>query len=162
LYHHGGLCCGTKTIAGFPSYPESTIAARPKPAVPISVGRDRDKYGYFPDKGYPHRDFSVPEETAENRLRRYIVFEHKVRPGHMIEVILNQYQYGKWEKLLDELGFVETAKWLNSNSQLFCKRYQLIIEKDVIPDWVYEWSEENNFGGFKKPVKESATEEVAA
>jgi hypothetical protein len=124
LLFHGGMCCGVKTLYGFPmtKTPETyTQSAKEKKK---KVDNDADGSKVSSDM-----DFFTEEAPAENviaRLDRLIDFCKKRRPSGIIEATLidglawtsmSEYNQVKtYEPYLLERGFKLSCKNKNSNS----------------------------------------------
>lgn len=125
LSHHGGKCCGVKTIHGFydrhPCDYEGELEKDATTAKKDISGADvnTDDRVFSP---------SAPEETVTNRLDRYIDFLKEHRPSGLIEVYLAEDQKDVWEKELLNRGFRSVVSFKNSNSENVVTLYHLILE----------------------------------
>lgn len=125
LSHHGGKCCGVKTIHGF--YDNLPSDFEPE-LLEDKSGRSKDTVGI--DVHTNDRVFFpyAPEETVSSRLDRYIDFLKEHRPSGLVEVYLAESQRGTWEKELLNRGFHSVVSFKNSNSGNVVILYHLILE----------------------------------
>lgn len=129
LVHHGGKCCGIKTLYALGINPRS------KASKLDSVSLDRsDAVGdpvhctqrFFTD--------AAPEESYRERVQRYVDFCKKHRPAGLIETCivmdapewLNQ---ACWAPILEELGFKQSLEWRNSNTGRLIRMYFLVYNE---------------------------------
>lgn len=115
---HGGLCCGIKTIHRMGYNPKAVVMALEPSDVP-----DYDQYGHDFNTEVNIFCNDAPEETAEERVDRYLKFLDAVRPYGIIEIILaddpndeDDQQRLLWEPVLLERRFVMVTDCYNSNS----------------------------------------------
>lgn len=131
LAFHGGKCCGIKTIHSFPYDLEYTEPQLPKVSMDSAdqIGADVRS-----DQRFYH--LSAPQETALERLKRYISYVKGYRPRHVIEVVLadsllNYYNLQRiWEPTLLDLGFNLVTSAVNSNSENTIYIYHLVVDED--------------------------------
>lgn len=142
IVHHGGKCCGMKTLFGFHLDPSAELKATTK-VIPADYKRsyekklditpgtlNRDKYGKAAGSEWPFRSTEKdiwPEETAGERFDRIIKHTCKHRPDHMIECVLTIYQKEYWHDILLANGFNLVTTWKNSNTQNTLYAYHLVI-----------------------------------
>jgi hypothetical protein len=122
LKYHGGLCCGVKTLKGFYYYPETVL-----PAIEATKPTQDDIYGrnFHTEKNFFYR--AAPEETALERLKRYISFMEAVRPQNLLEAFLIDSQLIKWEEDLRKLGFKKIVTFKNSNTGQWITLYHYYV-----------------------------------
>lgn len=122
-------CCGVKYIRDFPR-PDLMLSA---------INRDEwDDYNPEGDTTEPDRPYTcifegkAPEETAVDRLKRFVTFLRVTRENGRIEVYLGPVktsercghcncgthcdQYPLWQPILLELGWKELPTFYNGNS----------------------------------------------
>ncbi len=155
LMHHGGLCCGVKTIYGLSTGPA------------YEVGRLLEETGGICDGGYTSFGKAWytsprPRETAEARMLEYIRYYKSNRTSGILEVVIQtprepelayaSYGQAKWIPWLLEHGFVEVNAWVNSNSTNVCRQFVLNIgtkvkANPVIPasDWWDHYDPEGKY-----------------
>lgn len=118
LVFHGGLCCGIKTVYGFPygtgidfarKCPVPGVAEQKPHGNPDRQGRPVQSDLYF----YTEK---LPAETTEERLVRYIKFMEEHRPRNILEATLITPCQDGAIALLEEYGFKKVNQWENSNS----------------------------------------------
>ena len=146
LLHHGGECCGIKTICDLGSNPDF------KSSYPIISEYDAetarhfnldeddyinaDKNGETVCSGVPiFTEGSTKGQTYREALETLVEWVKKNRPSHMIEVVITvkgNYDQSKWVPVLEEIGFKQSCEWLNSNSGNVCAHYHLIVEQGKV------------------------------
>lgn len=145
----GGLCCGVKIIAGLGATPDLTfcsVEARDdfKGMSNSHEGFERcidyeEYYNRSPfDPTLAEEPFlstehffnkSAPEETGENRLKRFIEFIREYQPECLVRIVLVPFQ-SSWEPVLKKNKFKKVSEWKNSNTGRILKEYHLIIKKE--------------------------------
>ncbi len=116
-FRHGGFCCGVTHIYGFHQGPSAKLTAltpkKPEEIQPY-IQSHPSYWGYY--------QLEFPQQTARERLEATI---HAIargsrncmgRRGGIIEVALTNGQKQYWDHVLLEIGFVETFKAVNSNT----------------------------------------------
>ncbi len=112
---HGGRCCGIKSIHGFHGNTPDDIVVSKK-AQPENW--QTDMYGHSVGRNYNWYRPKRPRETYLQGFEEYIRYIQEHRPAGLIEVTMTRDQldfYG-WRPHLGRLGFKETLKFKNSNS----------------------------------------------
>jgi hypothetical protein len=144
---HGGRCCGIKTIEGFGcGGPDFTLKRFSKPK---KFDWNKDYYGRSFTSGYNFYPFSRPEETVTQRLDAYLEFLKEYRSLGLVEVALKDRYYkqryipgepysyynpnihtvyNSWEKVLEERGFKEVSRFINSNTSTMLVVLHLIMK----------------------------------
>lgn len=133
LMHHGGKCCGIKTLFNMGYIPEGLHYAIP--AVTTLGATD----GSLSSIGTPWYREARPEETGLERIKAYIKFYEKNRKTGILECVLqtpkkpNDYGNGQaaWIPVLLKLGFKEVNTWPNSNSTNILHVFNLNIGEKV-------------------------------
>lgn len=114
---HGGSCCGIKHISGLGYDPHNTKgfdACAKKEETPKILG---DAGGFIRgDEGHNFFWPEAPQESALERLDRYLAFLDEVRPKGICEIVLTGTQLIMWRTLIQERGFVQVNKCYNSNT----------------------------------------------
>ncbi len=136
LGYHGGKCCGIKTIWHLGTKPEHEV-------TPVSKKEDKslDQCGDDVQSDYPFFFRAAPEESAVNRLDRYIKFLKEKRPSGLVEIALAESQYNwvdqsAWFPVLEERGFKQVVRFKNSNSGNWVRVFYLVIEDgEVKKEW---------------------------
>lgn len=123
-------CCGVKYIREFP---------RPDKKMAALLREDWDEYNYEADTTEPDAPYeclfrgTAPEETAVERLKRFVEFLTETRESGRIEVYLAPVkklrdscddcgclshceQYPLWQPILLDLGWKELPNFHNGNS----------------------------------------------
>lgn len=122
-------CCGVKYIRDFP---------RPDNKMSALLREDWDGYNYESDTSEPDAPYKclfrgkAPEETAVERLKRFVAFLQDTRESGRIEVYLAPVktevrcgscncgvhcdQYPLWQPILLEMGWKELPSFQNGNS----------------------------------------------
>ncbi len=119
LTFHGGLCCGIKTIHGFSNTTDWNCDALDE------IGADnRDQAASQSHQNERFFHEAAPQETALERLDRYLEYCDRRRPQGVIEVVLAASDWAQlpaWEPVLLERGFkmVTSAKNSNSNNTIY-------------------------------------------
>ncbi len=116
MSHHGGKCCGIKTIFNMGNGPD-----RLQPA--ICAVTDKAVDGTLTSIGLAWYKDARPEETGLERLKVYIEFYKSMRSSGILEVVIqtpNSTAWGNgqgdWIPVLEKLGFKEVNAWTNSNT----------------------------------------------
>lgn len=142
IVHHGGMCCGIKTIHGLGTSPDGEYEGHVCEAINGFEHKQVDQYDQvvplseeFTEDPVEYIDADVtysvvnswtnifsgkaPEESPRARLKRYIDWIAKKRPSHLVEICLqvsgvcNQ---KAWIPVLEEYGFKMVTEFYNSNS----------------------------------------------
>lgn len=116
--NHGGRCCGIKHIHGLPyKSTDMTYETNQKPVF----------HGPTVEQNNPGKLFSpgpYPDETGEARLVRLLAYVDRLRPQHLVEIVLSPYQYGHdWPAVLGKHGFRFVSEFTNSNTGCKLKVY---------------------------------------
>ena len=132
--YHGGKCCGIKTIFHMGYRPDYTVPAIPEKKYSDSL-HGLDARGRTVDSSMClYYGPELPEQTAEERLVVFLDFLRKKRPSGLVEIAIAETPYAPtsqapWFPVLEKLGFVRTARWLNSNSGNWCNTFHLVMLK---------------------------------
>jgi hypothetical protein len=117
---HGGYCCGITHISGFIHDPALTLAARSA----VTDAMRGNNPGYY---SRVYGGYARPQETAEERLKALVAQIIEQRSKGIIECVLTDTQLynGKWQPVLEKIGFrfVNKAKNSNSNRTLHVFHY---------------------------------------
>lgn len=144
LVHHGGKCCGMKTIFNLGMYPEQSSSYNISEYHYTDYEKEAsNKPSYFNnDVTYDHVSCdqglfyeAAPKETKGERLKRIVDFVGKNRSHHCVEVILQLNGAGSqsaWKPYLIEMGFRPGPEWYNSNSGNRCQVFHVILEEGKI------------------------------
>lgn len=132
LVFHGGMCCGMKHIYDFKTPPDGILAplaaARPRKLYNgnLLYARNHDRSYRYTRSDFRFFHLKAPQETAKERLKRYLDFCDEFRPFGIIEVVLSSDKYycnnggvsqvDTWRKTLEKEGFKEVSNCYNSNS----------------------------------------------
>lgn len=121
---HGGNCCGIKHITNLSNYPDMLLAARRA----VEKGSEGTSFGHgfagatndmrSKHQGVADEDFfneKAPSESYAARLRRFIRFLKRVRPRHLVEIVLNGYQVA-WYPVLEKIEFKKVTEFKNGNT----------------------------------------------
>lgn len=138
LMHHGGLCCGVKTIHGF-GYGESFDSTQSAITEIPPYVTDGTYLSY--GKSFFYK--TAPVETALERLDRYLAYLKKKRPGGLVEVTLTDNDpTGKgrpsgvsqmaWQPILEERGFKSVNSFRNSNSGAVVTVFHLVMDWKIV------------------------------
>jgi hypothetical protein len=120
LAMHGGHCCGMSHIYGFVGGGSGILLPelKAKDTVKLDDNGTTERIRYI--RQYPHMsqiyDVNRPKETAKERLIGYIKHVTDFRRRGIIEVVLAGSQIDVWRATLEELGFKEVNRHINSNS----------------------------------------------
>lgn len=143
LGFHGGLCCGIKTIYGFPVKPEGNVYELEKTSI-----NNADQQGNQVSSNDRFYHLEAPKEPALDRLKRYIDYLKEHRPQGIVEVVLAETteesyktycQYTNWNDTLLELGFKESVSARNCNSGNIVHVYHLVIADP------YDYDDDDDF-----------------
>lgn len=115
---HGGKCCGAKHIHNMGQYPEGVIYSR-NALTATQTSWSEPSMGASRDMAGGDKDFfneAAPQEKYIERFDRLIEFLKRWRKHHMVDMILYGTQNTAWKKFLEDRGWVQVAKWKNSNT----------------------------------------------
>lgn len=136
---HGGMCCGVKTIQGFPWYPEGAYCNGMEPELFERKMRNNDKFGHNVSSEMDFFNEAAPKEKTLERLDRYLKFLREHRPKGAVEVCLAEGQkptedfpgqIALWHDALLARGFkVTVPKFINSNSKNWVQIYHLVMDE---------------------------------
>ena len=126
LVHHGGKCCGIKTLYNLGADPTSVASS-----LDLVPWDNSDATGE--DVHCNQRFFTgeAPQETYLERVQRYIAYCKKRRPAGLIEtcIVVNcdigWLTQDTWVKPLEKLGFIQALEWRNSNTGRLIRMYYL-------------------------------------
>ncbi len=153
IVHHGGMCCGIKTIHclgtdpdGFQGFNGDVEGKEPEITGfnPVQEDQFSEPVNLHDDDDYVGADVSyevvnswtnifdgkAPEEYPRERLKRYLEWIAKKRPSHMVEICLQMSGFGKqlvWIPILEEHGFKKMTEFYNSNSGHMVGVFHLVL-----------------------------------
>lgn len=117
---HGGKCCGMKHIRLFPPDPTNKCSALHLPEQYFTQHSAECNENYFRGE--------APEETAAERLHRYVEYLRGKNSQGMVEVTMISTQLAYWRKIIEDEGFVEVAKSTNSNTYNTVHLFILVMD----------------------------------
>lgn len=137
IVNHGGHCCGVKHIFGFPYNPTYNTPALTQ--CPVSHGASAEM-----DPGARFVPGPYPMEPGGVRLDKLLAYIDKLKPKHLVEVVLGGSLNTNWREFLEERGFklVTPDGFINSNTSatlfvyhritpLPVKKEEKVVEKKV-------------------------------
>lgn len=125
IRNHGGKCCGIKHIEGFHANPLNM-----QPPIdnlfmePVTAASSCNN----PGKEYFYLE--APQESGIDRLQRFMDFLKEKVPGHLIEIVLLDWQRDQWKKELKKHDFIEVNRFNNSNSGSWLTVYHRVLVKE--------------------------------
>lgn len=160
ITHHGGNCCGIKTISGLFSPDDNQARLTVKSPSAADQELNQDIRGQTVSSSTNMYLYAAPEETSLQRFDRYLDFLCEKRPYHIIEVAIAAYPESaqseaafdasrirdfqtSWIPLLLQRGFKESVRNFNSNSGNIVIVYHAKIINGVIEgaDYVKSYEE---------------------
>jgi hypothetical protein len=131
LTHHGGKCCGVKTVFNLSGTPNAMLSALKEDKSIEALD------GGINGIGQRWIKKARPMERAWQRLDWYISEYKKKRKSGILELVIQTpskpelYNWGQahWISYLLDRGFVEVNAHLNSNSGNICRQFVLNIGK---------------------------------
>jgi hypothetical protein len=160
INHHGGKCCGIKTISGLCYDPGYTMWA-----IESNDGKylEQDACGVGVASNWNVYPYSRPKESAGERFDAYLDFLKIHRPCSLVEVTVVPYNWEakaeaglnyttdeyqvKWVKFLEARDFKRVARFANCNSGNYVEVYHLVLR-----------DEEHNWSYWESPVTEEFEE----
>lgn len=135
LLSHGGDCCGIKQIYGFGKDPIDLVYA-------IKAAKTAKESTDAATARRMMSNVNLPQESATDRLKRYVDYAVKAWPGHLLEVAIVVknaphlvYSSQKaWVPILEDMGFKKVNEFKNSNTANTVGVFHLIIKDGKIKD----------------------------